>query len=308
MCANGEDQSKREGGNIMDPGTAWKLQSLLTVAEMRSLCEHFRPRVPALSLPDFLKLAVPGEGRRQFLVDSLARPTAPESSRILTRWEVEELLLRPAPATAPLAVAVSGNPQILREPCVALIGSRHPTLYGRMQCARFARELAAAGVTVLSGGAIGIDSVATATAFETGRVAVVLGNGLGHTHPRSNHRLFRDLAESPRGLLVSEFPHDAPPTRWSFPRRNHTIAWLADFVLVVEGSRESGSLITANAALDVNCDVGAVPGPVDSPLSEGTNLLIRNGAFCIRSPQDVLDHLASLVRVRRRAAPERSCS
>ncbi len=178
---------------------------------------------------------------------------------------------------------------------MAIIGSRHPTYYGREQTFRFAKELSAKGCTIISGGAIGIDSIANSVALEQdGGSCAILGSGLKNLYPPSNSFLFNNMKFSPSGLLLSEFFEQDPPQKWNFPKRNHTIALLADFVLIIEATLTSGSLITAHAALDYGTDIGALPGSIDCVNSEGTNSLIQRGAYCIQRPQDVLERVEYL--------------
>jgi len=183
----------------------------------------------------------------------------------------------------------SGNIEILEKPCIAIVGSRKPTLYGRQQAHRFAKALAQEGFCIVSGAALGIDAIAQQAALDAGGCSIaVIGSGLNFLYPPSNDALFRSLLRTDRGLILTEFEHDTPPQKWTFPKRNLTIAALAHFVLVVEASERSGSLITANAALEWGIDVGAIPGCIDSSNSSGTNGLIEQGAFCIQSPRDIL--------------------
>ncbi len=218
---------------------------------------------------------------------------------ILTRAEIELKIGRPLPNSFPIALRAQGCASLLWRPKVAIIGARHPTFYGREQAYRFAKEISEAGCLVISGGAIGIDTVVNETAFKYGASASVLGGGLKSLYPASNEGLFCQMRNSQNGLLISEFADDMRPQKWSFPQRNHTLALLADFLLVVEATCTSGSLITANAALDCGVDLGAIPGPVNSPLSAGTHSLLRSGAFCIHEPQDVLERTLSLAQIRK---------
>lgn len=299
-------------GRLKEPGFLWGLQTRLRAAEVRRFGQLLTEG-SCDQLDILLEKSVPDPSRRRALRalpcvadNDLLRSSLGSEARILTRWDVESLTGRIAPPCVPLSLAILGNPQVLLAPKVAIVGTRHPTYYGRCQARRFGAYLAASGVTVVSGGAIGVDTLANGAALCHGASVAVLGSGFLHLHPRSNQRLFRDISRSPAGLLVTEFAPDVEPARWTFPRRNITIAWLADFVVVVEGAADSGSLITAEAALDHHCDVGAVPGPIDSSVSAGPNRLIRDGALCVCSPADVLDHLMTLPQVRRQGWSPRS--
>jgi len=226
------------------------------------------------------------------------RATLPTDVRALSRADIGFLRNADLPGDFPRYVLARGNPGVLARPTVAIIGSRTPSLYGRRMAHDFARELALAGVTVISGGALGIDGIANRAALTHGHSCAVVGGGLLRPHPRSHIPLFHDLVRSGQGLVLSQFPEGDHAQPWHFPRRNLTLALLADFVLVVEASFRSGSLITAREALDRNVDLGALPGALESPLSSGTNTLIASGAFCIQTPRDILERLVTLKRMR----------
>lgn len=208
---------------------------------------------------------------------------------IVSKVELEEMLQRELPEFFPLALSYRGSLDHLRKPKVAIVGSRHPTYYGRKLAYEFSHVLASAGVSIISGGAIGIDAIANHTALQVGSSCAILGSGLSRMYPPRNLNLF--LSMQKQGLLLSEFEEQSSPQKWNFPRRNYTIAALADFVLVIEATLTSGSLITAQHALSCNVDVGALPGPVDNLNCVGTNYLIKEGAYCIQTPEDVLSHI-----------------
>jgi DNA processing protein len=173
---------------------------------------------------------------------------------------------------------------------VALVGARRPSAYGLEVARSLGRDLAGAGVPVVSGMALGIDSSAHEGALDAGGFTVaVLAGGADVVYPRSRGRLYRRIAEA--GLVVSELPPGTRPERWSFPARNRIMAGLAAMTVVVEGAASSGSLITASFAADLGRDLGAVPGHVTSTLATGPNDLIQAGACVVRSAADVLDAL-----------------
>ena len=191
------------------------------------------------------------------------------------------------------AVALGGA-GLLDGSGVALVGARNPLPYGREVAASLARGLAAAEVTVVSGMAMGIDSVAHATAVERGRTVAVLATGADRPYPARSRELHRRIAR--RGCVVSELPPGHPPRRWAFPARNRLIAALSAGTVVVEGGERSGSLITADFAAELGRFVAAVPGHVTSAMSAGPHALLKAGAELVRDAQDVLDLLQSSTR------------
>lgn len=180
---------------------------------------------------------------------------------------------------------------------LAIVGSRQCSHYGRDQASRLASLLAGAGMTVVSGGARGVDSAAHEGALRVanGRTLVVLGCGVDVTYPPENDGLFRRVLDSGRGALLSHYPPGTPPHSRHFPERNRLISALSRGVLVVEADLRSGSLITARlAADDHNRPVFAVPGRVDNPLSAGPHELLRQGATLVAGLDDILQSLSPL--------------
>jgi DNA processing protein len=173
---------------------------------------------------------------------------------------------------------------------VALVGTRRASYYGLRTCRRLARELAQQGVTVISGLARGIDTMAHQGALEGGgRTLAVLGCGLDVVYPPENRELYREIPES--GALISEYPLGTPPEPQNFPRRNRLISGLALGVVVVEAAEQSGAHITVQCALEQGREVLAVPGPIDSPTSRGPHRLIQEGAKLVREVGDILTEL-----------------
>lgn len=194
-------------------------------------------------------------------------------------------------ADDPLPSAVlfaQGDLQVIEGPRVAIVGTRDCTSQGHDLAFELGRDLSAAGVRVVSGLALGIDGAAHAGALDTAGAApiAVVGSGLDVIYPRRHAGLWRTVAA--RGLLLSEHPLGVTPTAWHFPARNRLIAALADVVVVVESHERGGSLHTAREALARDRDVMAVPGPVRSRASAGTNLLLRDGAGVCLGADDVL--------------------
>ncbi len=201
---------------------------------------------------------------------------------------------------APLALFVKGDwTGALGQPCVAVVGSRACSTYGRNVAAKLSRDLAAVGVTIVSGLARGIDAAAHEAALEArGRTIAVLGTGLDDVYPKENAKLADRIAET--GALVTEFPFEKPPTPKNFPYRNRVIAGLCLGVLVVEAAEQSGSLITARLALEQGREVFAVPGNITSGKSAGTNRLIQDGAKLVMDWRDVAEEFSYELRRRLR--------
>ncbi len=177
---------------------------------------------------------------------------------------------------------------------VAMVGSRHATHYGKSMAEDVARQLAGAGITVVSGFARGIDSISHRAAISSGgRTIAVLGCGLDVIYPPEHKSLYRDIPE--HGALISEFPPGTPPEGPNFPRRNRIISGLSLGVVIVEAGRKSGALLTANHALEQNREVFAVPGNITSSTSSGTNALIKQGAHLVTSAEDVLLELKFII-------------
>jgi len=178
-------------------------------------------------------------------------------------------------------------------PAIAIVGSRRATTSGLLTTRRLAEELGRHGVAVISGMARGVDTAAHKGALQAGgRTTGVLGCGIDKVYPPENRSLFTDMAA--KGCLVSEFPLGTLPLAENFPRRNRIISGLSQGVLVVEAAENSGSLLTAQFALEHGRDVFAVPGNISSPTSRGTNRLIKQGAKLVDCVEDILEELSGL--------------
>jgi DNA processing protein len=194
-----------------------------------------------------------------------------------------------AVASPPKQLFVEGNlSELLDKPCIAIVGSRKVSPYGREVTKRLARELAEQGIVIVSGLAFGVDAIAHEATLEAGGQAIaVLPSPLDNIYPASHHGLARRILER-SGALVTEYPSGTKSFKGNFVARNRIIAGLADAVLITEAALKSGSLHTARFALNAGRDVLAVPGNITSPTSEGTNNLIRSGAVPVTEVSDIL--------------------
>lgn len=191
----------------------------------------------------------------------------------------------------PVALFVHGNPDMLSTPQIAMVGSRNPSVGGARTAHDFARHFAACGLSVTSGMAMGIDAASHQGALAAKGITIaVTGTGLDRVYPASNRELAHQIAD--KGVLISEFPPGTPPRPGHFPRRNRIIAGLSLGTLVVEAALKSGSLITAQQALEQSREVFAIPGSIHNPLARGCHLLIRQGAKLVETVNDVLEELA----------------
>jgi DNA processing protein len=192
--------------------------------------------------------------------------------------------------------------ELLDGPAVTIVGSRRASAYGLEVAEELGRGLSAAGVTVVSGMALGIDGAAHRGALRSPepRTIAFLGSGADVPYPRAHRRLYREIAET--GAVVSEVSPGRRPFRWTFPARNRLMAAVSAVTVVVEAGNPSGSLITAKFALDLQRTVGAVPGRVTAASAAGTNHLLRDGASVIRHAGDVLDELFGVGGVDRLAS------
>jgi DNA processing protein len=174
--------------------------------------------------------------------------------------------------------------------CLAIVGTRRATVYGRQVAEEIAADLARSGITIVSGLAKGVDSVAHRSALEAGgRTIAIFGCGLDIVYPAENANLARDIIQN--GAIISEYPLGTRPRADNFPRRNRIMSGLSLGVLVVEADETSGAMITARLALEQNREVFAAPGSILSPASRGTNRLIQEGAKLVRNYTDILEEL-----------------
>lgn len=186
---------------------------------------------------------------------------------------------------------------------VAIVGTRVPTRYGKLVTEKIATELAERGVTIISGMASGIDSIAhRAAILAKGRTIAVFGSGVNMTYPPENINLKEKIQEN--GAVISEFPMNTRPERTNFPMRNRIISGLSLGTIVIEAAEKSGALITSDFALEQGKDVFAVPGNINSPKSKGTNRLIKMGAKLIETAEDVIEEFPYEIKLKLESGPK----
>jgi len=194
---------------------------------------------------------------------------------------------------APKRLRYEGELPIENNKLLAIVGSRKYSSYGREVCESIISGLSGAPITIISGLALGIDSIAHRAALRAGLQTIAIpGSGLDRKvlHPHSHVNLAEEIIENGGGL-ISEYDDTMPSGAWAFPRRNRIMAGLCHATIVIEAERKSGTLITSRLATEYNREVGCVPGPVTSPTSDGPHMLIRLGAALIRDANDVLELL-----------------
>jgi DNA processing protein len=235
------------------------------------------------------------DARRHDLVD-----------RVISHCEEREIdLIYPGDARYPSLLREIANPPLLLYAkgsfsksdnfAIAMVGTRHATHYGRVMAERLARGLVSYGATIVSGLARGIDAVCHQAALDAGgRTIAVLGSSISEIYPPEHSKLAERICE--QGLLLSETHPFAQPKAGVFPQRNRIISGISLGVIVVEAADRSGSLITATHAGEQGRDVFAVPGPVTSRTSRGSNQLIRDGALLVQDAQDIIEHLGPLAK------------
>jgi len=229
------------------------------------------------------------QNRIELTLDWAAQP----GRRILTLADADYPQALLNIADPPILLYIQGRDRLLSATSLAVVGSRNATVQGIQNAERFSEAASRAGLTVVSGLALGIDAAAHHGGLRgSGSSVAVIGTGIDIVYPMRNRALAQRLAEE--GCIVSEYPLGMPPVAANFPRRNRIISGLARAVLVVEAAAQSGSLITARTAAEQGRDVFAIPGSIHSPLSKGCHQLIKQGAKLIESAQDILEELGKL--------------
>ncbi|GKT12811.1 MAG: DNA processing protein [Thiomicrorhabdus sp.] len=197
---------------------------------------------------------------------------------------------------APILLSVRGCVDLLSDPQLAIVGSRHASKQGINIAKDFAQHLSKQGLTITSGLALGIDAAAHEGALQgIGKTVAVVATGLDRIYPASNQKLGRQIAEE--GVMVSEFPLGTQPLARYFPRRNRIISGLSVGTLVVEAALKSGSLITARTAINQGREVFAVPGSINNPQAKGCHQLIKQGAKLVESGQDIFEELSAMIQL-----------
>lgn len=190
----------------------------------------------------------------------------------------------------PFGIFYKGRMPDAHQLAVAMVGARRCSLYGETYAREYAKSLAAEGIPIVSGMALGIDGISQRSALDAGGSSfAIIGSGVDQCYPTQHKGLYHDLID--RGGVLSEFPPGTPPKPFHFPLRNRIISGLSDVLLVIEAKERSGSLITATMALEQGRDVYALPGPVNNQLSRGCNRLIKDGAGILLSPKDLFQDL-----------------
>jgi DNA processing protein len=193
----------------------------------------------------------------------------------------------------PKALRIEGELPYEGNKLIAIVGSRKYSSYGREMCEAIISGLRGYPITIVSGLALGMDAIAHRAALAAGLQTIAIpGSGLGRRsiHPQTNVNLVEEILEAGGGL-ISEYKDDFKATLWSFPQRNRIMAGMCHATLVIEAEKKSGTLITSRLATEYNREVGAVPGPITSPTSEGPHMLLRLGATLVRDSNDVLEML-----------------
>lgn len=196
-----------------------------------------------------------------------------------------------SPKPAEIFIVGESFEDLLPYPRVGIIGSRSPTPYGKAVTEKIARELAEAGVVIISGLALGVDGLAQQAVVNAGRPTIaVLPAGLDTFYPRSHQRLAEQILDK-GGALISEYPRGVPPRKQHFIARNRLVAALSDILVITEAAERSGTIHTVSFALEQGKTVMAMPGPITSNLSMGTNMLIKTGAAPVLNSNDILHEL-----------------
>lgn len=277
---------------------AWHrlLASGLDASRLRSLYENFGADLDL----DHLRQAKQLTGSELKSLEELDTKHAEAALKLgaqVLGWEEFPETIQEAP-NCPTVLMYRGSKAAIQNPGVAIVGTRTATTYGRAVARKFAERFASAGLTVISGGAMGIDREAHVGALDVGGSTVsVMPCGIDRLYPSNNKDVFARVLESESpGAIVSHFPCGQPSLEYTFLARNHIIAMLAVALVVIEAPDRSGSLHTANAAAELGRPVFVVPATIDMQTFRGSHLLIRSGATLVENPDHVLNELQVTIR------------
>lgn len=261
--------------------------------------------IPISELPGSTRSELLNHGFSEDQAEALLQPSvspeatlewleADENHRLLSIEDTDYPPLLRELNDAPPLLFCKGRSELLQQPQLAMVGSRHCTPGGAKTAYEFSSLLSQAGLTITSGMALGIDTQAHQAALDQGGATVaVVGTGIDRIYPATNRQLAHAIAAE--GLMVSEFPLGTPPLSQNFPRRNRIISGLSIGTLVIEAAARSGSLITARNSAEQGREVFAVPGSIHNPLVKGCHQLIRDGAKLVDQASDIIDDVASLL-------------
>ena len=274
-------------------------------ARLRALVAHFRSvekiwaaSAKQLAAVDSIDLRTAGKIKafQNFALGKKQLSRAKELGvRVISFWDEEYPSILKQIYDPPVLLFIKGSIKKIDNYSISVVGTRAPSTYGKIVAEKFTRELCEKNITIVSGMARGIDTVAHQTAIRAGgRTIAVLGSGLDKIYPPENKSLFEEISQ--RGAVISEFLLGTGPDATNFPRRNRIIAGMSLGTLVVEAGVKSGALLTANLAVEQNREVFAVPGNINSPKSAGTNQLIKMGAKLTSSVNDIFVELEIKLR------------
>jgi len=270
--------------------------------KIRALLSHFESPAEVLDAPARELIRVPGidkklasniahcENDEEFADEQLKRLNR-IGARIVTIWDKDYPELLKRIYDPPALIYVLGKFIPIDRQAIAIVGTRQPTLYGQQVAESFSQALCRLGISIVSGLARGVDTVAHSSTLKAGgRTIAVIGSGLDIPYPPENKKLMDQIAEA--GVVVSEFPMGAKPDATNFPRRNRIISGLSLGTLIVESAEDGGAMITASTALDQDREVFAIPGGINEKRSSGPNRLIQEGrAKLVQNVEDIISEL-----------------
>lgn len=285
-----------------DPASLFRLCSIPQIGSqrIRRLLQHFgapdnvlsasvRQLVQVSGIDQSLAAQIQKGGDPEFASEQVRRMKATKTS-LTSYWdEIYPLRLKKIP-DPPIMLFVRGHGEVLSNQCIAIVGTRIPSTFGKIMAEQLARELLNKNLAIVSGLARGIDTIAHKAVVQMGGATIaVLGSGVDQIYPLENKGLADKICE--QGAVISEFPMGAKPDAPHFPRRNRIISGLSLGTVVIEAGERSGALITADFALEQNREVFAVPGNANSPKSIGCNKLIQQGAKLVLNADDIIEEL-----------------